>query len=145
MLYLAVNDPQLLEQRMQIGPAAETERSKKIVIVAVLLVLAARPAVSATDHRLGWSIFIHILTPGSNAGAVGLDQPSCLDRRRQGHAGVAKAQPPQMVGRGHEAQPISAASTMANSCWCAAWILLWLTIQSKLGFTTSGANEFWPA
>jgi protein-S-isoprenylcysteine O-methyltransferase Ste14 len=54
-LYLAVNDPQLLEQRMQIGPAAETERSQKIIIVAVLLVLAATPAVSATDHRLGWS------------------------------------------------------------------------------------------
>jgi protein-S-isoprenylcysteine O-methyltransferase Ste14 len=53
-LYLAVNDPQLLEQRMQIGPAAETERSQKIIIVAVLLVLTA-PAVSATDRRLGWS------------------------------------------------------------------------------------------
>ena len=54
-LYLAVNDPQLLEQRMQIGPAAETERSQKIIIVAVLLVLASTPAVSAMDHRLGWS------------------------------------------------------------------------------------------
>jgi protein-S-isoprenylcysteine O-methyltransferase Ste14 len=54
-LYLAVNDPKLLEQRMQIGPAAEMERSQKIIIVAVLLVLAATPAVSAMDHRLGWS------------------------------------------------------------------------------------------
>jgi protein-S-isoprenylcysteine O-methyltransferase Ste14 len=53
-LHLAVNDPRLLERRMQIGPAA-TERSQKIIIVAVLLVLAATPAVSATDHRLGWS------------------------------------------------------------------------------------------
>jgi isoprenylcysteine carboxyl methyltransferase (ICMT) family protein YpbQ len=35
--------------------AAETERPQKIIIVAVLLVLAATPAVSATDHRLGWS------------------------------------------------------------------------------------------
>jgi protein-S-isoprenylcysteine O-methyltransferase Ste14 len=54
-LYLVANDPQLLERRMQIGPAAETERSQKIIIVAVLLALAATPAVSATDHRLGWS------------------------------------------------------------------------------------------
>jgi protein-S-isoprenylcysteine O-methyltransferase Ste14 len=54
-LYLAVNDPQLLERRMQIGPAAETEKSQKIIIAAVLLVLAATPVVSATDHRLGWS------------------------------------------------------------------------------------------
>jgi protein-S-isoprenylcysteine O-methyltransferase Ste14 len=54
-LYLAVNDPLLLEQRMHVGPTAEMGRSQKIIILAVLLVLAATPAVSATDHRLGWS------------------------------------------------------------------------------------------
>ena len=43
----------------------------------------------------------------SNAGAVGLDQLSCADRKRQGHAGVAIAQSPQTVGRGHEALRIS--------------------------------------
>jgi protein-S-isoprenylcysteine O-methyltransferase Ste14 len=54
-VYLAIKDPRLLDQRMRIGPAAETERSQKIIIVAVLLVLIATPVVSATDHRLGWS------------------------------------------------------------------------------------------
>jgi hypothetical protein len=43
----------------------------------------------------------------SNAGAVGLDQLSCAERKRQGHTGVAIAQPPQTVGRGHEALRIS--------------------------------------
>jgi len=42
---LAVNDPQLLDRRMEIGPAAETESSQKIIMVAVLLVFAGVPAV----------------------------------------------------------------------------------------------------
>jgi protein-S-isoprenylcysteine O-methyltransferase Ste14 len=54
-IYLAVNDPQLLDRRMQIGPAAETERSQKIIMVAILLTFAGVPTLSATDHRLGWS------------------------------------------------------------------------------------------
>jgi protein-S-isoprenylcysteine O-methyltransferase Ste14 len=52
---LAVNDPQLLDRRMKIGPAAETESSQKIIMVSVLLIFAGVPAVSAADHRLGWS------------------------------------------------------------------------------------------
>jgi protein-S-isoprenylcysteine O-methyltransferase Ste14 len=54
-VYLAVNDPQLLERRMRIGPAAETDRPQKIIMVAALLTFAAMPVLSATDHRLGWS------------------------------------------------------------------------------------------
>jgi protein-S-isoprenylcysteine O-methyltransferase Ste14 len=54
-LYFAVNDPKLLERRMQVGPAAETERSQKIIMTGALLTFAAMPVLSATDHRLGWS------------------------------------------------------------------------------------------
>lgn len=54
-VYLAVNDPQLLERRLRAGPAAETERSQKIIMIAALLTFAAMPVLSATDHRLGWS------------------------------------------------------------------------------------------
>jgi protein-S-isoprenylcysteine O-methyltransferase Ste14 len=54
-LYLAINDPQLLERRMRVGPRAETERAQKTIVFGALLTFAALPILSATDHRLGWS------------------------------------------------------------------------------------------
>jgi hypothetical protein len=32
--YLAINDPQLLERRMRVGPRAETERAEQFFVVA---------------------------------------------------------------------------------------------------------------
>ena len=54
-VYLAINDPKLLERRMRAGPSAETEPSQKIIMVVALLSLAALPVLSAIDYRLGWS------------------------------------------------------------------------------------------
>ena len=54
-LYLAAKDPELLERRMNVGPRAEKEPAQKIIVIGVLLLVAAMPVVSATDHRLGWS------------------------------------------------------------------------------------------
>jgi protein-S-isoprenylcysteine O-methyltransferase Ste14 len=54
-LYLAANDPQLLERRMNVGPGAEKEPAQKIIMIGALLTFAAMPVLSAIDHRLGWS------------------------------------------------------------------------------------------
>src|SRR5262245_33889976 len=50
-VYLAINDPKLLERRMRAGPSAETEPSQKIIMVVALLSLAALPVLSAIDYR----------------------------------------------------------------------------------------------
>jgi protein-S-isoprenylcysteine O-methyltransferase Ste14 len=54
-LYLAVNDPKLLERRMRVGPGAEQEASQKTIVLVAMLSVAALPILSAIDHRLGWS------------------------------------------------------------------------------------------
>lgn len=54
-LYLAANDPKLLERRMNAGPGAETEKAQKAIMFGTLLTLAAIPVLSALDHRFGWS------------------------------------------------------------------------------------------
>lgn len=54
-LYLAVNDPKLLERRLSVGPGAEQEPTQKIIMVIALLSIAAMPVVSAVDHRMRWS------------------------------------------------------------------------------------------
>src|SRR5258705_5935041 len=54
-LYLAVNDPKLLERRMHVGPGAEQEASQKTIMLVASVSIAALPILSAIDHRLGWS------------------------------------------------------------------------------------------
>lgn len=53
--YLAIVDPKLLESRMNAGPAAEKERSQKIIVTFALICFAALPVISALDQRFGWS------------------------------------------------------------------------------------------
>lgn len=53
--YLAVHDPAALRRRMKAGPAAETRRVQKLVMVGVLAAVLAVLLVSAFDHRFGWS------------------------------------------------------------------------------------------
>jgi protein-S-isoprenylcysteine O-methyltransferase Ste14 len=74
-LYLAVNDPALLERRMNAGPGAEQEPTQKTIMIGTLAALAAVPVLSGLDHRLGWSsvptpavIFGNILIVLSNVG-----------------------------------------------------------------------------
>jgi protein-S-isoprenylcysteine O-methyltransferase Ste14 len=54
-VYLAVNDPKLLERRMKAGPAAEKEPTQKIIMVVAMLSFAAALVVPALDHRFHWS------------------------------------------------------------------------------------------
>jgi protein-S-isoprenylcysteine O-methyltransferase Ste14 len=54
-VWVAKNDPALLERRIKAGPAAEKEIGQKIVQVVAAAVFFADCAVPALDHRLGWS------------------------------------------------------------------------------------------
>jgi protein-S-isoprenylcysteine O-methyltransferase Ste14 len=54
-IYLARTDPAALQRRMHGGPTAETRTVQKIVIIGAFLALFAMMALSAFDHRFGWS------------------------------------------------------------------------------------------
>jgi protein-S-isoprenylcysteine O-methyltransferase Ste14 len=54
-LWLAMNDPALLERRLNVGPQAEKRLVQKVLISIAFVVFFALPALSALDHRLGWS------------------------------------------------------------------------------------------
>ncbi len=54
-VYLARNDPVLLERRRKVGPSAETRPAQKIIIALSFAVFIALLVVSALDYRFGWS------------------------------------------------------------------------------------------
>jgi protein-S-isoprenylcysteine O-methyltransferase Ste14 len=54
-IYLALNDPELLERRMRVGPRAEQDPSQKLIITVAFLSIAALPVLSALDHCRSWS------------------------------------------------------------------------------------------
>ncbi|ORB61888.1 methyltransferase family protein [Mycolicibacterium tusciae] len=54
-IYLMRTNPVALERRMRGGPTAETRTTQKIVMGSSWLSLAGMFAVSALDHRFGWS------------------------------------------------------------------------------------------
>lgn len=54
-LYLMRTNPAALDRRMRVGPAAETRPLQRLVITAIFICFPALFAVSALDHRLGWS------------------------------------------------------------------------------------------
>jgi len=54
-VYLAINDPKLLERRMTAGPAAEKEPTQKIIMLFLMMGFIALFVFSAFDHRFGWS------------------------------------------------------------------------------------------
>jgi protein-S-isoprenylcysteine O-methyltransferase Ste14 len=54
-LYLAIKDPELLERRKKLGPAAETRMAQKIIISFLLLGFIALLVFAALDHRFAWS------------------------------------------------------------------------------------------
>ena len=51
-LYLAIEDPKLLERRMTVGPAAEREKTQKVISGLAILSFAATIIVPAIDNRL---------------------------------------------------------------------------------------------
>jgi protein-S-isoprenylcysteine O-methyltransferase Ste14 len=54
-IWVAINDPRLLERRMRAGPTAEKEKSQKIVMTIAFLSFAGEVLLPALDHRFGWS------------------------------------------------------------------------------------------
>lgn len=53
--YLARTNPAALQRRMHAGPKAETRTVQKFIIVGAFAALFALMALSALDHRFGWS------------------------------------------------------------------------------------------
>lgn len=53
--YLLRTNPAALERRLRAGPFAETRTVQRIVITVVFISFPAMFAVSALDHRFGWS------------------------------------------------------------------------------------------
>jgi protein-S-isoprenylcysteine O-methyltransferase Ste14 len=54
-VYLARNDPALLERRTQAGPVAEKERAQKIIQAVASISFVSTILVPALDRRFGWS------------------------------------------------------------------------------------------
>ena len=54
-VYLALKDPELLERRKNIGPAAERNTAQKIIISVAILANIALLVFCALDRRFGWS------------------------------------------------------------------------------------------
>jgi protein-S-isoprenylcysteine O-methyltransferase Ste14 len=54
-IYLAKKDPALLARRTQAGPAAEKERSQKVIQALASLAFASTIVVPALDRRFRWS------------------------------------------------------------------------------------------
>jgi protein-S-isoprenylcysteine O-methyltransferase Ste14 len=64
-IWLARNDPALLERRVKAGPAAEKEFGQKVVQSIAAIAFLADFVVPAFDHRFGWS---HVPVAGVLAG-----------------------------------------------------------------------------
>jgi protein-S-isoprenylcysteine O-methyltransferase Ste14 len=54
-VYLSLKDPELLERRKKVGPAAEQNTAQKIIISFALLANLGLLVFCALDHRFGWS------------------------------------------------------------------------------------------
>ena len=54
-VYVAKNDPALLERRLKTGASAEKEPAQKIIQVVTFVAFLADFVVSALDHRFRWS------------------------------------------------------------------------------------------
>jgi len=53
--YFLERDPSLIERRLKAGPAAETERSQKIIQLLASVFFVAEIVVPGLDHRAHWS------------------------------------------------------------------------------------------
>lgn len=55
-IFLAVRNPAALQRRMKAGPLAETRPIQRVIISAIVVMVAAVLVVSALDWRFGWSV-----------------------------------------------------------------------------------------
>jgi protein-S-isoprenylcysteine O-methyltransferase Ste14 len=54
-VYLSINDPELLERRKKVGPAAEENMAQKVIMSILILGFLGLMVFSALDYRFGWS------------------------------------------------------------------------------------------
>src|SRR5262252_9276773 len=54
-VYLARNDPKLLERRISAGPQAEKEPTQKVIVTLIMFLFGAILEFSALDWRFQWS------------------------------------------------------------------------------------------
>jgi len=54
-LFLAKNDPALLERRMRVGPAAEKRPAQRIIMSLTIVSFFLILVVAGLDHKFGWS------------------------------------------------------------------------------------------
>jgi protein-S-isoprenylcysteine O-methyltransferase Ste14 len=54
-VYMALNDRQLLETRLRMGPTAEKTSAQKIITAVGFVVFVAGLVIIVLDHRFGWS------------------------------------------------------------------------------------------
>lgn len=54
-VYLSIKDPELLERRKNVGPAAEQRMVQKVIMSFAIIAVIALFVFSAFDHRFGWS------------------------------------------------------------------------------------------
>ncbi len=72
-IYLARTNPAALRRRMHAGPRAETRTVQKIIMTGSIVDLFAMMALSAFDHRMGWStVPVWLCLLGDLLVAVGL-------------------------------------------------------------------------
>ena len=72
-VYLSLKDPELLERRKQVGPAAEQSTTQKIIISLGFLSLIAVLVFAGFDHRFGWSqMSSYVSLLGAGLVALGL-------------------------------------------------------------------------
>jgi protein-S-isoprenylcysteine O-methyltransferase Ste14 len=72
-IYWAVKRPEVLRRRMNAGPMAEGRAAQKLIATGIYLWFSATLAVSALDHRFGWSnVPTAVVLVGDVLVAVGL-------------------------------------------------------------------------
>jgi protein-S-isoprenylcysteine O-methyltransferase Ste14 len=72
-IYLALKDPELLERRKHVGPAAERNTTQKIIISLSFLSMIGLMVFAAFDHRFGWSpVPAYVSLAGDALVALGL-------------------------------------------------------------------------
>ena len=54
-IYMALNDRELLESRLRMGPTAEKTSAQKVITAVGFVVFVAALVIIVLDHRLGWS------------------------------------------------------------------------------------------
>jgi protein-S-isoprenylcysteine O-methyltransferase Ste14 len=66
-VYLAIYDPNLLERRMNAGPAAEKEPTQKVIVSVVMIGFMALLIFPGFDHRFEWSQVPFLLSLAGDA------------------------------------------------------------------------------